>query len=69
MIISVASEQSKLNRKNFFDYFATAWCYVRERRLEKAISQIDRTNVNVSISWYPFEIKVISNALYFRSYQ
>ncbi len=62
MIISVASEQSKLNRKIFFDYFATAWCYVRKRRLEKAILQIDRTNVNVPISWYPFEIKVNEKA-------
>ncbi len=27
-----------------------------KRRLEKALSQIDRSNVNVSISWYPFEL-------------
>jgi len=32
------------------------WCYVGKRRLEKALSQIDTSNINVSISWYPFEL-------------
>ncbi|CAF1153735.1 unnamed protein product [Adineta steineri] len=32
------------------------WCYVGKRRLEKALSQIDKSNVNVSISWYPYEL-------------
>ncbi|CAF1314578.1 unnamed protein product [Rotaria sordida] len=27
-----------------------------KRRLEKALSQIDTSNINVSISWYPFEL-------------
>jgi predicted DsbA family dithiol-disulfide isomerase len=37
-------------------FFILAWCYVGKRRLEKALSQIDTSNVNVSISWYPFEL-------------
>jgi predicted DsbA family dithiol-disulfide isomerase len=37
-------------------FFILAWCYVGKRRLEKALSQIDTSNVNVSISWYPYEL-------------
>lgn len=33
-----------------------AWCYVGKRRLEKALSQLDENEVNVSISWHPFEL-------------
>jgi predicted DsbA family dithiol-disulfide isomerase len=33
-----------------------AWCYVGRRRLEKSLSQIDTSNINVSISWYPFQL-------------
>jgi predicted DsbA family dithiol-disulfide isomerase len=33
-----------------------AWCYIGKRRLEKALSQIDTSKINVSISWYPFEL-------------
>ncbi|CAF1643241.1 unnamed protein product, partial [Didymodactylos carnosus] len=32
------------------------WCYVGKRRLEKALSQLDSSKVNVEISWYPFEL-------------
>ena len=27
-----------------------------KRRLEKALARIDRSKVNMSISWYPFEL-------------
>jgi predicted DsbA family dithiol-disulfide isomerase len=33
-----------------------AWCFIGKRRLEKALSQIDTSNINVSISWYPFQL-------------
>ena len=33
-----------------------AWCYVGKRRLEKALAQIDRSKVNVSIAWHAFEL-------------
>jgi predicted DsbA family dithiol-disulfide isomerase len=32
------------------------WCFIGKRRLEKALSQIDTSNINVSISWYPFQL-------------
>ena len=37
-------------------FFIIAWCYVGKRRLEKALSQIDTSNVNVSISWHAYEL-------------
>lgn len=36
--------------------FILAWCYIGKRRLEKALSQINTSNINVSISWYPFQL-------------
>jgi len=33
-----------------------AWCYVGKRRLDKALSQIDTSNLNVRINWHPFEL-------------
>lgn len=33
-----------------------AWCYVGKRRLEKALTHVDRSRVNVSIHWHPFEL-------------
>ncbi|CAF2521826.1 unnamed protein product [Rotaria sp. Silwood2] len=32
------------------------WCYIGKRRLEKALSQINSSDINVSISWYPFAL-------------
>ncbi|UJR29358.1 hypothetical protein I4U23_010570 [Adineta vaga] len=32
------------------------WCYVGKRRLDKALSQIDTSNVNVSVSWHAYEL-------------
>ncbi|CAF1221414.1 unnamed protein product [Adineta ricciae] len=32
------------------------WCYVGKRRLEKALSQIDSSRVNVSVSWHAYEL-------------
>ncbi len=37
-------------------FFLIAWCYIGKRRLEKALSLIDTSGVNVSISWYPYEL-------------
>jgi len=47
-------ENSKL--KIIFGIIVLAWCFVGKRRLEKALSQIDTSNINVSISWYPFQL-------------
>ncbi|CAF1034880.1 unnamed protein product [Rotaria sordida] len=32
------------------------WCYIGKRRLENALSQINLSNINLSINWYPFEL-------------
>lgn len=34
----------------------SAWCYVGKRRLEKALNELDRSKVDVSISWHPFQL-------------
>ena len=56
------------NTKWLFAYFSfsrvflsnsvslSAWCYVGKRRLEKALSEVDQSRVNVSIRWHPFEL-------------
>ena len=33
-----------------------AWCYVGKRRLEKALAALDRSRVDVTIHWHPFEL-------------
>jgi predicted DsbA family dithiol-disulfide isomerase len=42
--------------KRILIIYLAAWCYIGKRRLKKGLSQIDTSNINLSINWYPFEL-------------